>query len=63
MDKLALNTNEAASYLGLAAQTLKNWRDRHQGPPFMKAGSRVVYVKRDLDRWLAAHAHNKRSLI
>lgn len=63
MDKLALNTNEAATYLGLAAQTLKIWRERHLGPPFVKAGGRVVYVKRDLDRWLAAHTHNKRSLI
>ena len=44
----------AADYLGLSASTLAKMRLRGDGPPYAKAGPRiVVYDAADLDSWLA----------
>jgi len=48
----------AASYIGVARQTLANWRVRGEGPPYArlgKSGARIVYRVSDLDRYLAEH--------
>lgn len=37
-----LTTAEAAERLGLASQTLNNWRSAGIGPAFVKVGSRTV---------------------
>jgi predicted DNA-binding transcriptional regulator AlpA len=45
---------EAAEYLGLSPSTLAKMRLRGDGPPFIKAGPRVVvYDIVDLESWLA----------
>jgi len=46
-------TEEAASYLRLQKQTLECWRLRGVGPVFVKLGRRVVYRRRDLERFIA----------
>jgi len=46
---------EAAHYLGISVRTLEGWAVRGGGPRMLKLGSRVVYRRRDLDAWLAAH--------
>lgn len=46
---------EAARYLGISARTLEGWAVRGGGPRMLKLGSRVLYRRRDLDAWLAAH--------
>lgn len=51
----ALSTVEAAMYIGLAHTTLKKWRVTGDGPSYVKAGSRIVYLIDDLDAWLYAH--------
>ena len=51
-----LTDAEATEYLRLAPSTLANWRLRGRGPSFYKAGTRVLYAKRDLDTWLACRA-------
>jgi predicted DNA-binding transcriptional regulator AlpA len=44
---------EAAQYVGLSASTLAKMRVRGDGPPYAKAGRRVVlYSQQDLDAWL-----------
>ena len=48
-----LGTKEAAAYLGLSAKTLEKLRVTGEGPPYAKAGRRVIYDRRDLDRWVA----------
>lgn len=49
-----LRSPEAAAYLGLSASTLAKMRLRGDGPPYCKAGPRiVVYDVSDLDEWLA----------
>jgi excisionase family DNA binding protein len=48
-----LTTAEAAMYLRVSIDTLKNWRRRQKGPPFKRVGERLVaYRKADLDAWL-----------
>lgn len=48
----ALNTPQAAVYVGLSPATLETMRTRGGGPPFSKLGARVVYRRSDLDGWL-----------
>lgn len=48
-----LRTEAAARYVGLAPSTLAKMRVRGDGPPYSKAGPRVVvYDVVDLDQWL-----------
>ena len=55
----ALPSAAAANYMGIAGQTLSNWRSLGEGPPYVrlgqKPGGRVVYRVGDLDEFLAAH--------
>lgn len=49
-----VNTREAATYLGLAAVTLRQWRWRgqHGQPPFVRCGSRSIrYRRQALEQW------------
>lgn len=50
-----LTSEQAAQYLGLKASTLAVWRSngRYQ-IPFIKIGSKVLYLQRDLDHWIAS---------
>lgn len=53
--RVLLDTAATADYLGYAEQTLVNWRSLGEGPPYVKAGGRVRYDVRKLDRWLDKH--------
>jgi len=58
VDELAKNPRftreEAATYLDVQAKTLANWASTGRyGLKFYKVGRRVVYLKSDLDAWLA----------
>ncbi len=49
---IRLTTRQAAAYLGLSPQRLRNLRHLHQGPRYERVGkTRVLYWKRDLDQW------------
>ncbi|EOC1455453.1 MULTISPECIES: helix-turn-helix domain-containing protein [Enterobacteriaceae] len=51
-----LTRAEAAAYLGVNSQTLANWA--HTGKveiPHHKVGRKVIYMKSDLDSYLAAN--------
>lgn len=50
-----LTDPEAAKYLSLSPQTLRNWRLRGEGPPFCRIGRRrIAYRIVDLDAFLEA---------
>ena len=50
-----LRTEAAARYVGLAPSTLAKMRVRGDGPPYSKAGARiVVYDIDDINEWLRA---------
>lgn len=52
-----LTPPEAAEYLRLDERTLGNWRSAGRGPRYLKLG-KIRYSRRDLDRWLEAHARD-----
>ena len=55
MDKITLDTKEAASYANLSPGTLNNWRCTKQVIiPYLKLGRKVVYLQDDLDKFLAS---------
>lgn len=47
-----LNVEQAATYLGISANTLYVWRHRRQGPPSFRMGARVMYRITALDGWV-----------
>ena len=47
----AWTDEQVAEYLGLARQTLRNWRTQGGGPPFIKAGRSVRYRPDDVRQW------------
>lgn len=57
--KRGLTEVEAAIYLGVSRSTLRHGRceGRRDGrmlpPPFVRLGRKIVYLKDDLDAWLA----------
>ena len=50
-----LNDREAAAFLGLGVQSLRNARSHREGPPYIKMGWRVVYKVSDLEEYLNRH--------
>lgn len=49
-----LDSKEAASFLRVTPRTLRNWRHRGDGPPYIKLGRAVRYTKKDLEDWIKA---------
>jgi len=47
-----LNDKQAAQFLGVAVQTLRNWRGQRRGPDYIKLGRSVRYSEGDLSRFL-----------
>ena len=45
---------EVACWLRRRVGTLRNWRTRREGPPFIKEGASVVYARADVAEWLAS---------
>lgn len=62
-----MTEKECAEFLKVARATLRVWRCRAWGPPFMKVGpgrkARVVYDRDAVERWLAQFASNGRQPI
>ena len=47
-----LREPEAAAFLGFTPRTLQAWRQRGQGPVFVRISARAIrYRKKDLNRW------------
>jgi predicted DNA-binding transcriptional regulator AlpA len=60
--KRVLRTRQAAEHVGLSASTLEKFRLRGNGPPYLKAGPKiVVYRVEDLDAWLDANRRRSTS--
>lgn len=51
-----LREADAASYLGVAANTLRMWRSQGRGPAYRKLGKAVTYARAELDAWAV---HNR----
>ena len=49
---LAVDEKRAAKFLGVAVQTLRNWRHQSRGPAYVKMGRSVRYQVDDLVDYL-----------
>lgn len=47
-----LSEREAAKYIGMQPNTLRQWRSLSKGPAYHKEGRSVRYNRKDLDAWL-----------
>lgn len=47
-----LDTKAAAEYLGQPSSTLAYWRKRDYGPRYFSIGRRIMYRRRELDRFV-----------
>ena len=57
-----LKDTEAADVMSLSVKTLRNWRWRGEGPPFVVVGRRSVrYRQDDIDAYLAAGSRRSTS--
>uniref|UniRef100_A0A6M3LCU7 Putative DNA binding, helix-turn-helix domain containing protein n=2 Tax=viral metagenome TaxID=1070528 RepID=A0A6M3LCU7_9ZZZZ len=54
MAKELMDVTEAAEFLRLSRVTLDIWRSAKTGPPFIRAGRRILYRLDDLREWVAA---------
>ena len=48
-----LTAAEVAELTGLSVHTLSYWRQSDQGPKTIKAGTRTLYRREDVEQWLA----------
>jgi len=56
IEEHAFPPKKAARYLGISNDTLRLWRSQRKGPPFFKAGEKLIrYRKADLDAWIEEH--------
>ncbi len=52
MEREFFTEKETADFLGLARQTLSNWRFQKVGPDFVRVGNRSIRYRRgDVERW------------
>lgn len=58
---LYLTAEEAAAYCRLSRSYLDHLRVRGDGARFAKMGKRVVYLRADLDQWLASRLRRSTS--
>ena len=56
-----LNVKAASRWSGLSVSTPNKLRLSGDGPPYIKAGRRVVYDIRDLEAWLGKRKRNHTS--
>jgi len=53
MGERLLSERELASYLGVSIDTIRRWRRKNEGPPYLMAGPRRPrYRKSEVDAWL-----------
>ena len=49
-----MNEKAASLYCGMPATTLRTKRSLGKGPSYIKEGGKVLYARKDLDRYMAA---------
>ncbi len=54
-----LTPSQASQQLGIAEQTLQNFRCQGRGPVYSKIGRVIRYNVVDLDTWLAEHRQDR----
>jgi hypothetical protein len=57
----ALNTKQAASFLGLSPGSLAVWRCRGTGPPCHYSASKPIYYQSELKEWQIECSEQRRA--
>ena len=52
---------EAPEFLRVSGRTLERWRLEGSGPPYIKAGRRLLYSVSDVESWLQARRRSSTS--
>ena len=47
-----LSDKEAADYIGVSIATVRSWRFKRIGPPYLKIIRRIYYRRSDLNEWI-----------
>lgn len=61
MESITLSEIDAAIYLGISRIALRQGRcegrrkNRMPPPPYVRAGRKILYIKKDLDLWLESN--------
>lgn len=51
-EEYSLRTDEVAAILRIHVKTLRSWRVRKTGPPYLKIGNIILYSRKSLEEWL-----------
>ena len=68
MDRRGFGEAQAADYIGWSRSFLRQDRmsgprkNRTPGPPFIRKGRRITYLKDDLDAWLEQHRVQRKAV-
>lgn len=54
-DKLLLTTKECVNYVGIGENTLRNLAKKCDDIPIIHIGSKLFFVKSELNKWLVEH--------
>jgi excisionase family DNA binding protein len=54
-----MSVQDLAEYLGVARQTIYQWRYQGFGPDSVRVGGAVRYRRAEVDAWLEAHAERR----
>ena len=60
-DLCFLTENETAKTLNKSPRTLQRWRVDGNGPPFVRAGSGILYRPQDIEIWAAENTFTSTS--
>jgi len=56
-----MNYSEAAEYLKITPNTLRNWISQGKDIPYHKAGRRVIFFQEELEAWLIGGSNARKS--
>ena len=58
--KDGLDTATLAGKLGKTEKTIRQWRAKRRGPPWYELEGRIVYLRSDVETWLASRRKSER---
>jgi len=57
-ESLVLRETETAKTLSVSKAALRRWRREQKGPPYVRLGRAIGYLRSDLERFLAQSRKN-----
>jgi predicted DNA-binding transcriptional regulator AlpA len=54
LDSPLWSPREVSELIGVSTGTLRSWRERLDGPQWLKVGKKIKYDRNDIETWLAA---------